>query len=77
MFMESSPSEGLKKDLEQNNGILRDLLEDFAKTAREPWLRLEILCFYELRKTEKIGFRDYVSNSLRYSCKYHISHHHM
>jgi hypothetical protein len=76
MFMESNPSQGVRRDLEQSNGVLRDLLEDFAKTAREPWLRLELRCFYELRRTEKKGFKSYVGNPLQLPFMHHISYYH-
>jgi hypothetical protein len=62
MVMESNPSDELKKDLVKNTGVLKDLLRDFAETTQQPWLRLQIRCFYEMRKTKKPGFEDFVSS---------------
>jgi hypothetical protein len=61
MLKNSEPSDELMKDLKNNTGVLKDLLRDFAETSQLPWLRLQIRCFYELKKTGKRGFEDFVS----------------
>jgi hypothetical protein len=61
MFKDSQPSDELMKDLQNNTGVLKDLLRDFAITTQLFWLRLQIRCFFELRQTQKKGFKDFVS----------------
>lgn len=60
-MLSKKPSDGVMKDLTRNTGVLRELLGDFARTANNDWLRLQIRCFYETKETEKRGYKDFVS----------------
>jgi hypothetical protein len=57
------PSQQLRKDLESDTGVLEQLLQDFSATIMAKKFRFQIRCFYELRKTRKNGFVDYVSTT--------------
>lgn len=61
-MLTESASEALQKDLVNDTGVLEDLLADFAKTTQLSWLRLQVRCFYELKRTQKVGFKDFVSS---------------
>lgn len=58
------PSQQLRKDLESDTGVLQQLLEDFSATVIMKELRLQIWCFYELKRTRQIGFLDFVSTKI-------------
>ncbi|KAI9844522.1 MAG: hypothetical protein M1838_002149, partial [Thelocarpon superellum] len=49
------PSETLIRDLNGQSGVLDDLLSRFASVAQQPWFRLQIRCFFEMKKTQVIN----------------------
>lgn len=52
------PSESLIQDLDGHSHVLDETLHRFSLMANEDWMRLQIRCFFELRKTSVIGYSD-------------------